>query len=69
MLELLIAQMNSKNCKDQIFLLMHEVQTAELCYSLLADKSSDFALQSVVLKVTESACQITKRISITNPFR
>lgn len=52
MLELLLSHMNSKNCKDQIYLLMHEPQTAELCYSLLADKNSDFMLQSTVLKVS-----------------
>lgn len=51
MLDLLILHMHSKNCKDQIFLLMHEIQTAELCFSLLADKKSDVALQTIVLKV------------------
>lgn len=53
MLELLTSQMNSKHCKDQIYLLMHEAQTADLCYSLLADKNSDMALQTAVLKVNQ----------------
>lgn len=58
MLELLTSQMNSKHCKDQIYLLMHEAQTADLCYSLLADKNSDVPLQTAVLKVNQSTSNI-----------
>lgn len=51
MLEQLLACMNSKNCKDQIFLLMHEPQTAELLYALLVDKMYGPGLREIVLKV------------------
>ena len=52
MLELLLSQMNSKACKDQIFLLMHEPQTAELCYSLLVDRKYSHRLHAIALKVS-----------------
>lgn len=55
-LELLLSQMNSKNCLDQLFLLMHEPQTAELCYALLIDRKYGTRLQSAVIKV--SSCGI-----------
>lgn len=51
-LELLLACMNSKNCKDQIFLLMHEPQTAELLFSILTDKSYGRDLHESFLNVS-----------------
>lgn len=51
-LELLLACMNSKNCKDQIFLLMHEPQTAELLFSILTDKSYGRELHESLLNVS-----------------
>lgn len=50
-LELLLAQLNSKSCLDQLFLLMHEPQTAELCYSLLTDRKYSPKLHLTVVKV------------------
>lgn len=51
MLELLLSQMNSKHCLDQLFLLMHEPQTAELCYALLTERKYGVRLHSTVIKV------------------
>lgn len=50
-LELLLSVMTNKNCKDQIFLLLHEPQTAELLYALLADKNNGRELREILLKV------------------
>lgn len=50
-LELLLSQMNSKHCLDQLFLLMHEPQTAELCYALLTERKYGARLHSTVIKV------------------
>lgn len=50
--DLLISQMNNKKVNDQIFLLLHEPTTADLCYSLLVDKKYDTRLQSIVLNVS-----------------
>lgn len=52
-MELLLNQMNSKNCLDQLFLLMHEPQTAELCYALLTERKYGTRLHSTVIKVSE----------------
>lgn len=51
MLELLIGQINNKQCKDQLFLLLHEPQTAELCYALLTDRKYSQKLHSLLLQV------------------
>lgn len=51
LLELIWTQMNSKNCLDQLFLLLHEPQTAELCYALLTDRKYSTRLHLTVLKV------------------
>lgn len=51
-LELLLNQMNSKSCLDQLFLLMHEPQTAELCYALLTDRKYSGHLHKTVIKVS-----------------
>lgn len=50
-LDVIVTQMNNKSCKDQLFLLMHEPQTAELCYSLLTDRKYSARLYTAVLKV------------------
>lgn len=52
MLELLLTQMNSKSCLDQLFLLMHEPQTAELCYALLTDRKYSARLHLTVIRVS-----------------
>lgn len=51
LLELIWTQMTSKNCLDQLFLLLHEPQTAELCYALLTDRKYSARLHLTVLKV------------------
>lgn len=50
-LELLMCQMNHRACLDQLFLLMHEPQTAELCYALLPDRKYGIQLHKTVIKV------------------
>lgn len=50
-LELLLYQMNHRACLDQLFLLMHEPQTAELCYALLTDRKYGIHLHKTVIKV------------------
>lgn len=50
-IELLLAQMNHRSCLDQLFLLMHEPQTAELCYALLTDRKYSTNLHKTVIKV------------------
>lgn len=52
MLELLVSQMNNKSCKDQLFLLINEPQTAELCYSLLTDRKYSRRLHALVINVS-----------------
>lgn len=56
LMELIWTQMNSKNCLDQLFLLLHEPQTAELCYALLTDRKYSTRLHLTVLKVGFSIC-------------
>lgn len=50
-IELILTQLNNKSCKDQLYLLMHEPQTAELCYSLLTDRKYSKNLHKIVLEV------------------
>lgn len=52
LLELIWTQMTSKLCLDQLFLLLHEPQTAELCYALLTDRKYSTRLHLTVLKVS-----------------
>lgn len=52
LLDLIWTQMNSKHCLDQVFLLMHEPNTAELCYALLTDRKYSSRLHLTVLKVS-----------------
>lgn len=54
MLELLVSQLNNKSCKDQLFLLIHEPQTAELCYSLLTDRKYSNRLHALVINVSKN---------------
>lgn len=51
MLELLNGQIGSRSSKDQLFLLLHEPQTAELCYALLTDRKYSQQLHALLLKV------------------
>lgn len=64
MLELLVAQLNSKSCKDQLFLLINEPQTAELCYSLLTDRKYSSRLHALVISVSVLICGDGKRLVI-----
>lgn len=52
LLELIWTHMTSKTCLDQLFLLLHEPQTAELCYALLTDRKYNTRLHLTVLKVS-----------------
>lgn len=49
--EMLRSHLNGKNCKDQMFLLLHEPQTADLLYNFFVDKAYSVALQEEVIKV------------------
>lgn len=49
--EMLIAQLESKTCKDQLFLLMYEPQAGDLLYCLLIDKNFSMDLKHRFLKV------------------
>jgi hypothetical protein len=50
-LEMVISYMESKNCKDQIFLLLYEPSYAETLYCLLVEKGFSMQLKQRVLKV------------------
>jgi hypothetical protein len=50
-LEMVISYMESKNCKDQIFLLLYEHNYAETLYCLLVEKGFSMQLKQRVLKV------------------
>lgn len=52
LVDLIWTQMNSKHCLDQVFLLMHEPNTAELCYALLTDRKYSSRLHLTILKVS-----------------
>lgn len=52
LIDLIWTQMNSKHCFDQLFLLMHEPNTAELCYALLTDRKYSSRLHLTILKVS-----------------
>lgn len=56
MLELLIGQVGNKSCKDQLLLLLHEPQTAELCYALLTDRKYSQKMHSLLLQVIPDQC-------------
>lgn len=45
--------MKYKTCKDQLFLLLHEPQTAEILYILLIDKSYSDELHLSLLRVSD----------------
>uniref|UniRef100_A0A1B6DB47 Neurobeachin-like protein 1 n=1 Tax=Clastoptera arizonana TaxID=38151 RepID=A0A1B6DB47_9HEMI len=50
-LEMLISQLESKSCKDQLILLMYEPQAADLLYCILIDKNFSMDLKQRVLKM------------------
>lgn len=50
-LEMLIAQLEKKSCKDQLILLMFEPQAADLVYCLLLNKTFSMELKHRALKV------------------
>lgn len=51
LLEMLMSQMEAKNCKDQIFLLLHEKFTGETLYVLLLNRSFGIEFKFVLVKV------------------
>lgn len=53
LLEMLTVHMESKGCKDQIFLLMHEPQTADLLYALLIDRNCGVEIHKALLTVSQ----------------
>lgn len=52
-MNLLIKQLENESCKDQLFLLMYEPQTADILYSILIEKSISMLAKQKVLKVFE----------------
>jgi hypothetical protein len=51
-LEMVVSYMESKSCKDQMFLLLYEPDRAETLYCLLVDRSFSMELKHKVLKVS-----------------
>lgn len=51
-MEMLITQMETRNCKDQIFLLLHEQYTGEILYVLLLNRKSSEEFKIVLSKVS-----------------
>lgn len=62
LLEMLTVHMESKGCKDQIFLLMHEPHTTELLYALLIDRNCGVDLHAALLTFIGTLLH-TKRVS------
>lgn len=59
-LEMLNNVMQSKNCNDQIFLLIYEPSIGELLYALVAEKSLDQSTQAVLVKFLGSVLNTEK---------
>jgi len=51
LLDILIKQLENESCKDQLFLLMYEPQTADILYCILIEKSISMLAKQRVLKV------------------
>lgn len=51
-LDMLVAHLESKTCRDQVFLLMYEPQAADMLYCLLTEKHFTMELKQRVLKVS-----------------
>lgn len=49
---MVVSYMESKSCKDQMFLLLYEPDRAETLYCLLVDRSFSMELKHKVLKVS-----------------
>ena len=49
--DMLISILESKSCKDQMFLLIFEPENAELLYALITDESYTSKLKEKILKV------------------
>lgn len=47
----MIKQLENESCKDQLFILMYEPQTADILYSVLIEKSISMVAKQKVLKV------------------
>ncbi|XP_075227690.1 neurobeachin-like protein 1 [Lycorma delicatula] len=50
-LDMLVAHLETKTCRDQIFLLMYEPQAADMLYCLLTEKHFSMELKQRVLKM------------------
>lgn len=61
-LNMLLSLLESKNCKEQMFLLMYEPHIGELLYALLIEKSYSTKVHQAVLKVV-NCILATKRVS------
>lgn len=61
-LSMLNSLLESKNCKDQMFLLMYEPHIGELLYALLIEKSYSTQVHQAVLKVI-NCILATKKVS------
>lgn len=61
-LNMLNSLLESKNCKDQMFLLMYEPHIGELLYALLIEKSYSTQVHQAVLKVI-NCILATKKVS------
>jgi hypothetical protein len=50
-LEMLVSYLESKSCKDQVFLVLYEPHCAETLYCLLVERNFSMELKQKVLKV------------------
>lgn len=60
LLEVLTYHMKSKSCKDDLILLMHEPQTANLFYNYFIDKVHTFELQEANIRFIETLLSSTR---------
>jgi hypothetical protein len=66
-LEMLVSYMESRSCRDQIFLLLCEPHCAETLYCLLVERSFNMELKQKVLKVLLVLTQLSFELVPKDP--
>lgn len=69
MLEMLLSHLETKNCRDQIYLLMYEPNAADLLYALLQDKTFSVEFKQKLLKVIFKYAFSTLKFYFTIMFK
>jgi hypothetical protein len=67
-LEMLVSYLESKSCKSQVFLLLHEPHCAETLYCLLVERSFSMELKQKVLKVMPLLTQLSFELVPEEPM-